>query len=101
MLTVPRLLATPVLGTKHFFCHGFKKPAAVFCASLLEQSSTEEDVLPKMAVLLQSLLGLIVIHAALLRVGSLVFKSNLGIRGGNRSVKGRGQDIPWQREDGD
>lgn len=47
MLTTPRLLATLVLGREHFVCLGLKKPAAAFCASLLEQRSTEEHVLPE------------------------------------------------------
>lgn len=88
MLTAPRLAATWILGRKHFVHHGLKKPAIAFCARPLEWCSTEEGVLPKMRVLLKSLLGFIVAHAAVLQRGSFVFKCNLGIKEGNWSGKG-------------
>lgn len=80
-----------MLARMHFVHYGLKKPVTAFCARPLEWSSTEEGVLPKMGVLLKSLLGFIAAHAALLQGGSLVFKCNLGIKEGNWSVKGRGQ----------
>lgn len=84
MLTVPRLPATWMLARMHFVHYGLKKPVTAFCARPLEWSSTEYIfVLPKMGVLLKSLLGFIVAHAALLQGGSLVFKCNLGIKEGN------------------
>lgn len=65
MLTAPRLSATWVLGRRHFNVHyGLKKSATAFCARPLEWSHTEEDILPKRRVLLKSLLGFIVAHAA-------------------------------------
>lgn len=65
-----------MLGRKHFVHYGLKKPAAAFCARPLEWRSTEEGILPKMRVLLMSLLGFIVAHVALFQRGSLVFKCN-------------------------
>lgn len=92
MLAAPRQTATWMLGRKHFAHYGLKKPTTVFCARPLKWSSSEEGVLSKMRGLLKSLLGFMMAHAALLQRGSLVFKYNLGIKEGNWSVKGRGQE---------
>lgn len=85
-----------MLARMHFVHYGLKKPVTAFCARPLEWSSTEYIfVLPKMGVLLKSLLGFIVAHAALLQGGSLVFKCNLGIKEGNweceRERSGKGE----------
>lgn len=89
VLAILRLFAASVLGRKHFVCHRCKRNLLGFVQVLLIRA-----VIPKTRVLLRSLLGIAVAHAALLQGGGFVFKSTFRTKGGNRRLKGSDQDIP-------